>query len=79
MVVRGHVKNGVVILDDGVRFPEGQAASVQALPPTKQGGHSIMDIPPVSIGAILHPLTSDDDLLGEMLEGRFGERPEGNP
>jgi hypothetical protein len=24
----------------------------------------------VSIGAVLHPLTSDDDLLEEMLEGR---------
>jgi hypothetical protein len=32
--------------------------------------HSILDVPPVSLGAVLRPLTSDDDLLGEMLEGR---------
>ena len=32
--------------------------------------HSIIDIPPVLLGAVLRPLTSDDDLLGEMLEGR---------
>ena len=31
--------------------------------------HSILDIPSVSLGAALRPLTSDDDLLGEMLEG----------
>lgn len=32
--------------------------------------HSILDIPAVHLGAVLQPLTSDDDLLGEMLEGR---------
>jgi hypothetical protein len=32
--------------------------------------HSILDIPPVHVGAVLRSLTSDDDLLGEMLEGR---------
>jgi len=32
--------------------------------------HSILDIPPVRVGAVLRPLTSDDDLLGEMLEDR---------
>ena len=31
--------------------------------------HSVLDIEPVSVGAILQPLTCDD-LLGEMLEGR---------
>jgi hypothetical protein len=31
--------------------------------------HSILDIPPVSVGAVLRPLSSDDDLLDEMLEG----------
>jgi hypothetical protein len=33
-------------------------------------GHSILDIQPVHLGAVLGPLTPDDDLLGEMLEGR---------
>ena len=32
--------------------------------------HSVLDIEPVSVGAILQPLGQDDDLLGEMLEGR---------
>lgn len=32
--------------------------------------HSVMDIEPVSVGALLQPLGRDDDLLGEMLEGR---------
>jgi hypothetical protein len=33
-------------------------------------GHSVMDIEPVSLGQVHHPLSADDDLLGEMLEGR---------
>jgi hypothetical protein len=32
--------------------------------------HSILDIPPVSVGAVLIPLSSDDDLLDEMLDRR---------
>jgi hypothetical protein len=32
--------------------------------------HSILNIPTVSVGAVLRPLTADDDLLSEMLEGR---------
>jgi hypothetical protein len=32
--------------------------------------HSIFDIEPVHLGAVLQPLARDDDLLGEMLEGR---------
>jgi hypothetical protein len=28
MVARGHVKNGVIVLDDGVRLPEGQKVTV---------------------------------------------------
>ena len=77
MVAHGRVKNGVVILDGGVRLPEGQHVAVQTIaappggPPTDLAKpHSILDIPPVSVGAVLRPLTSDDDLLGEMLEGR---------
>lgn len=33
-------------------------------------GQNVLDIAPVSLGAVLRPLTKDDDLLGEMLEGR---------
>lgn len=75
MVARGYVKNGVVVLEGGVRLPEGVEVTVVAPDPTAslsrgQGPHSVLDIPPVSVGAVLCPLTSEDDLLGEMLEGR---------
>jgi hypothetical protein len=70
MVARGHVKNGVVVLDEGVNLPEGQEVTVHSPPVAESRSHSVLDIPPVSIGAMLRPLTSDDDLLGEMLEGR---------
>jgi hypothetical protein len=68
MAVRGHVQNGVVVLDDGVQLPEGQEVTVSVV--AKQGTHSVLDIPPVSMGKMLRPLTSEDDLLGEMLEDR---------
>ena len=77
MVAHGRVQNGVVVLEDGVRLPEGLRVTVLASGQVGVGArvegppsHSILDIPPVSVGAVLHPLTSDDDLLGEMLEGR---------
>jgi hypothetical protein len=69
MVARGRVQNGVVVLTDGIRLPEGQEVTVLA-PPAGAPAHSILDIPPVSLGAILSPVTADDDLLAEMLEGR---------
>jgi hypothetical protein len=76
MIARGRVQNGVVVLE-GVRLPEGQEVAVLVpgpVPATPLLGrpqpHSILDIPPVSVGAVLLPLSSDDDLLGEMLEGR---------
>jgi hypothetical protein len=52
----------VTVLVPGEIFPA--ALEDRSQPP------SILDIPPVSVGAVLRPLTSDDDLLGEMLEGR---------
>jgi hypothetical protein len=32
--------------------------------------HSVLEIAPVSLGRAIHPLSSDDDLLNEMLEHR---------
>lgn len=32
MVVRGRVRNGVVVLDDGAQLPEGQEVTVMAVP-----------------------------------------------
>jgi hypothetical protein len=77
MVVRGRVQNGVVVLDDGVRLPEGEEVTVLA-PATLPSGsrversrpHGVLDIATIHLGGIIRPLTSDDDLLGEMLEGR---------
>jgi hypothetical protein len=76
-VARGRVQNGVVVPDDGVRLPEGQEVTVLAHgtvspAPRTEGSrpYSVLDIATVSLGSVLRPLTSDDDLLGEMLEGR---------
>jgi hypothetical protein len=77
MVAHGRAENGVVLLDKGVCLPEGQEVMVLApgvaSPRLSDEGlqpHSILDIPVVSVGAVLRPLISDDNLLGEMLEGR---------
>jgi hypothetical protein len=69
------VQNGVVVLDDGVRLPEGQEVTVIALRaaqtrPPIEGSRSLLSISPVSLGPVLRALSADDDLLGEMLEGR---------
>ena len=70
MVARGRVENGVVVLTDGVRLPEGHVVTVLTPPAAELKGHSIMDIPPVSVGSVLIPFTAEDDLLDEMLQGR---------
>lgn len=76
MGMHGHVKNGVIVLDNGARLPEGAEVSVvelsrtQSLASTASGAHSVLAIPPVSLGEVLRPLADDDDLLNEMLEGR---------
>ena len=72
MVTRGQVKDGVVVLANGVRLPEGQEVTVLAPDPlpTIERPHGILDIAPVSVGSVLRPLSAEDDLLGEMLEGR---------
>jgi len=70
MVVRGRVKDGVVVLPEGVHLPEGQEVTVVGPPANATATHGVLDIPPVSVGAVLRPFDRDDDLLGEMLEGR---------
>src|SRR5438270_580434 len=69
MVAQGRVQNGVVVLTDGVRLPEGQIVTVLAPPLPVSQAHSILDISPVSLGSVVRPFTADDDLLGELLEG----------
>ena len=70
MVAKGRVENGVVVLAKGIRLSEGQEVSVYVPPPAGSNTHSILAIPSVSVGSILHPFRSEDDLLEEMLEGR---------
>jgi hypothetical protein len=78
MVTRGRVRNGVVVLEEGVHLPEGQEVTVIGGGSFSSGSstqgmprrHSVLDIPSVSLGALLHESLPDDDLLGEMLEGR---------
>ena len=70
MVARGHVKNGVVVFDEGVQLPDGLEVTVHVPSPPNEKGHSVLDIPPVSMGKMLRPLGPDDDLLEEMLEDR---------
>ncbi|HEV2970922.1 MAG TPA: hypothetical protein VGY55_13200 [Pirellulales bacterium] len=72
MVVRGHVQNGVVVLDNGVRLPEGEEVTVLAAAPTQDSPqpHSLLDIPPVSLGSLVRPFIAGEDRLGELLEGR---------
>ena len=69
MVIRGYVHNGLVVLADGVRLPEGQEVTVLAPESAPAPAHSILDIPPVSLGPPLHQFAPEGDLLGEMLEG----------
>lgn len=69
MIARGHIENGVVVLEDGVRIPEGQEVTVLAPTPNGSKQHGILDIPPVSLGPVVRPVAADD-LLAEMLEGR---------
>jgi hypothetical protein len=77
MVARGRVQNGIVVLDEGVRLPEGLEVTVLGPGPAPADSslpgsppHSVLDIPTVSLGPVLRPLSADDDRLGEMLEGR---------
>ena len=75
MVARGRVQNGVVVLDESVRLPEGLEVTVVAPDQSVslsrgEAAHSVLDIPPVSLGKMLRPLTRDDELFDEMLEGR---------
>lgn len=69
MIAQGRIENGVIVFTDAVRLPEGQLVTVVATPPTEPSSHGILDIPTVSLGALVAS-TAFDDVLGEMLEGR---------
>jgi hypothetical protein len=75
VVVRGRIQNGVVVLSETAKFQEGQEVAVIATGQAQTGdadaspkGHKILEIPVVSLGNVLRPVTPEDDLLGEMLD-----------
>jgi hypothetical protein len=70
MVYAGTVQGGVIVLENGVQLPEGQSVSVSPVETPKKSGHSILDIPTVSLGEAREGAFDYDDLLDEMLEGR---------
>ncbi len=51
------------------RYLEGQLKAVSGMTSLPQR-QSVLDIAPVHLGTILKPLTSDDELVDEMLETR---------
>ena len=53
------------------RLLEWLAQRVDNPAPAPTMRHSILDIPPVSIGGIIDRAGADDDILGEMLEDRI--------
>ena len=69
MVIAGRVQNGVVVLEGDVKLPEGQEVRVIAAVPSKQGTHSILDVPTMSLGPMLVPFDRSE-VYDEMLEGR---------
>lgn len=36
MTLRGHVRNGVIVLDDATKLPEGTEVRVETVPPTAE-------------------------------------------
>lgn len=68
-VVQAIYENGVLKLEQPLPLKEQEQVQV-TVESLYRGKHSLLDIRPVNLGEVLKPLTSDDDLLGEMLEGR---------
>lgn len=68
-VVEATYENGVLKLEQPLPFKNQEKVLVTVESLTSEG-HSIMDIEPVSLGEVHRPLLVDDNLLGEMLEGR---------
>lgn len=69
VVVEATYENGVLRPERPLPFKDRERVRVTVESVTA-GGHSLWDIRPVSLGKILKPRAADDDLLGEMLEGR---------
>jgi hypothetical protein len=75
MRVQGRARDGVVVPDEGVRLPERLEVTVRAQRTASDTrrmvgtrSHSVLDIVTGGLGLVLRPLTSDNDLLGELPE-----------
>ena len=68
-VVQATYENGVLKLEQPLPLKDQEHVRV-TVESLARGNHSVLDIQPVSLGEVLNPLTSNDDLLDEMLEGR---------
>ncbi len=68
-VVEAIYENGVLKLKQPLPFKDQEKLRVTVESLITEG-HSVMDIEPVSLRTMYRPLLADDDLLGEMLEGR---------
>ena len=75
MVSLAEIETAVAALSPADKFTLLQRLTEQLArsphPARSQGSHSVLDIPPVHLGQVLKPWNNDDDILGEMLEGRF--------
>ena len=68
-IVEAIYENGVLKLEPPLPLKNQERVRV-TVERLDRAAHSVLDIRPVSLGQVLRPLTADDDLLGEMLEGR---------
>lgn len=68
-VVEATYENGVLRLAQPLPLQDQERVRV-TVESLCTGDHSILDIRAVSLGQVLYPAASDQDLLGEMLEGR---------
>ena len=69
-VVEAIYANGVLKLAKPLPLQDQERVRVTVESVTAQE-HSVMDIEPISLGKVYHALSSDNDLLGEMLEERL--------
>lgn len=68
-VVEAIYENGVLRLERPLPLTNQERVRV-TVERLDHGSHGVLDIRPVSLGQVLRPLSADDDVLGEMLEGR---------
>jgi predicted DNA-binding antitoxin AbrB/MazE fold protein len=68
-IVEATYENGVLKLEQSLPLNDREKVRV-TIERLGRGGHSVLDIRPISLGQVLRPLSRDDDVLGEMLEGR---------